>query len=125
MLEQAVDKVSVGARKAFAKPVSAPGSGTLPVGVPMSLEFEWDEDKAKGNLKKHGVSFEEASSIFGDPLALTIPDPLHSEEEDRFVTLGESHRRRLLVVISTDRGDDIRIISARVATRRERKDYEE
>jgi len=91
----------------------------------MSLEFEWDEDKAKGNLKKHGVSFEEASSIFGDPLALTIPDPLHSEEEDRFVTLGESHRRRLLVVISTDRGDDIRIISARVATRRERKDYEE
>jgi hypothetical protein len=53
----------------------------------MSLEFEWDEAKAKGNLKKHGVSFEEASSIFGDPLALTIPDPLHSEEEDRFLTL--------------------------------------
>ena len=91
----------------------------------MRLEFEWDEDKAKGNLKKHGVSFEEASSIFGDPLALTIPDPLHSEEEDRFITLGESHRRRLLVVVSTDRGDKVRIISARVATRRERKDYEE
>ncbi len=54
----------------------------------MSLEFEWDDDKAKKNLKKHGVSFEEASSVFGDPLALTIPDPLHSEEEDRFVTLG-------------------------------------
>ena len=90
----------------------------------MSLEFEWDEDKAKGNLKKHGVSFEEASSIFGDPLALTIPDPLHSEEEDRFVTLGESHRRRLLVVVSTERRDRVRIISARVATRRERKDYE-
>ena len=60
-----------------------------------------------------------------DPLALTIPDPLHSEEEDRFVTLGESHRCRLLVVISTDRGDNTRIISARVATRREGKDYEE
>ena len=75
----------------------------------MSLEFEWDEDKAKGNLKKHGVSFEEASSIFGDPLALTIPDPLHSEEEDRFVTLGESHRRRRLVVISTNRGHKTRM----------------
>jgi len=95
------------------------------VGVPMSLEFEWDEDKAKGNLKKHRVSFEEASSIFGDPLALSIPDPLHSEEEDRFITLGESHRRRLLVVCTTDRGDKIRIISARLASRRERKDYEE
>src|SRR5262249_36340110 len=59
------------------------------------------------------------------PLALTIPDPLHSEAEDRFITLGESHRGRLLVVVSTDRGDTIRIISARVATRRERKDYEE
>jgi uncharacterized DUF497 family protein len=91
----------------------------------MSLEFEWDEDKAKGNLKKHGVSFAEASTIFGDPLALTIPDPLHSEEEDRFITLGESYRRRLLVACSTDRGDKIRIISARVATRRERKNYEE
>ncbi len=91
----------------------------------MSLEFEWDEDKAKTNRKKHGVSFEEASSAFGDPLALTIPDPLHSEEEDRFITLGESHRPRLLVVVSTERGDKIRIISARVATRRERTDYEE
>ena len=91
----------------------------------MRLEFAWDDDKAKKNLKKHGVSFEEASTIFGDPLALTIPDPLHSEEEDRFITLGESHRRRLLVVVSTDRGETIRIISARVATRQERKDYEE
>jgi uncharacterized DUF497 family protein len=91
----------------------------------MGLEFEWDADKAKRNLKKHRVSFEEASSIFADPLALTIPDPLHSEEEDRFVTLGESNRRRLLVVVSVDRDDKVRIISARVATRRERKDYEE
>jgi uncharacterized DUF497 family protein len=91
----------------------------------MSLEFEWDDDKAKKNLKKHGVSFEEASSVFGDPLAVTIPDPLHSAEEDHFITLGESNRRRFLVVVSTDRGDNIRIISARVATRRERRHYEE
>lgn len=91
----------------------------------MSLEFEWDQDKARGNLKKHKVSFEEASSIFCDPLALTIPDPLHSEEEDRFITLGESQRRRLLVVVYTERGDNIRIISARVANRHERKNYEE
>jgi uncharacterized DUF497 family protein len=87
------------------------------------MQFEWDEDKARSNLKKHGVSFEEASTVFGDPLALTIPDPLHSEEEDRFVTLGESNRRRL--VVSTDRDDRIRIISARVATKREKKNYEE
>ncbi len=81
--------------------------------------------QSQNEPEKHGVSFEEASSVFGDPVALTIPDPLHSEEEDRFITLGESHRRRLLVVVSTERGDKIRIISARVATRRERKDYEE
>jgi uncharacterized DUF497 family protein len=91
----------------------------------MTLAFEWDDDKAKANQRKHRVSFEEASTVFGDPLALTIPDPLHSEEEDRFVTLGESHRRRLLVVVFTERGDKIRIISARAATRRERNDYEE
>ena len=91
----------------------------------MSLEFEWDEAKARKNIKKHGVSFGEASTVFGDPLARTIPDPLHSEGEDRFVTLGESQRRRLLVVVFTERGEKIRIISARTATRRERKDYEE
>jgi uncharacterized protein len=90
----------------------------------MSLPFEWDVKKAKQNLKKHGVSFEEASTSFGDPLARTIHDPLHSEEEDRFVNLGESHRRRLLVVVFTERGDKIRIISARLATRSERTDYE-
>jgi len=91
----------------------------------MSLAFEWDERKAKLNLKKHGVSFEEASTVFCDPLARTIQDPLHSEEEDRFVNLGESQSRRLLVVVFTEGGDKIRIISARVATRRERKDHEE
>lgn len=91
----------------------------------MGLAFVWDEKKAKQNLKKHGVGFEEASTVFGDPLALTIHDPLHSEEEDRYVTLGESNRRRLLVVVFTERGANLRIISARVASRRERTDYEE
>jgi uncharacterized DUF497 family protein len=91
----------------------------------MSLTFEWDRDKSKRNLKKHGVSFEEASTIFADPLARTIHDPLHSEQEDRYVSVGESRRQRILVVVFTERGDNIRIISARVATRRERKDREE
>jgi uncharacterized DUF497 family protein len=91
----------------------------------MSLGFEWDEKKARQNRNKHGVDFEEASTVSGDPLSSTIPDPEHSEEEDRFPILGESIRLRLLVVSFTERGDDIRIISARVATRRERKDYEE
>jgi uncharacterized DUF497 family protein len=91
----------------------------------MGLSFEWDEDKAKANIKKHKVSFEEASTVFGDPLSRTIFDPLHSDEEDRFIILGESNRRRLLVVVLTDRDERIRIISARTATRRERKDYEE
>jgi uncharacterized protein len=90
----------------------------------MSLEFEWDEKKARTNLKKHGVSFDEASTVFADPLARTIHDPQHSDEEDRFVIVGESHRQTLLVVVFTDRGDKIRLISAREANRRERKDYE-
>jgi len=91
----------------------------------MGITFEWDEEKAQINLKKHGVSFEEAGSVFARRLSLTIADPLHSDEEDRFVTLGESSSGRLLVVVSTDRGETVRIISARVATRRERKNYEE
>ncbi len=91
----------------------------------MSLEFEWDNGKASRNLKKHRVSFEEAASVFGDVLSRTIPDPLHSEDEDRFVIVGESGRRRLLVVVFTECEDKIRIISARPAMRGERKDYEE
>lgn len=91
----------------------------------MSLEFEWDDKKAKQNLKKHRVSFEEASTVFGDPLALTIPDPVHSVDEDRWITLGESNRQRLIAVSFTDRGNRIRIISARLATRQERKNHEE
>ena len=91
----------------------------------MSLEFEWDATKAQGNLKKHGVSFEEASTVFGDDLSMTIHDPEHSDDEDRYVNLGESDQQRLLVVSFTDREDRIRIISARLANRRERKKYEE
>jgi uncharacterized DUF497 family protein len=91
----------------------------------MPLSFEWDDQKARTNLAKHGVSFEEATTVFGDPLSLTIPDPAHSETEDRFIILGHSHRQRLLVVVHTERGDNLRIISARPASRRERKDYEE
>jgi len=91
----------------------------------MPLSFEWDERKAKPNLAKHGVSFEEASTVFGDPLSLTIPDPAHSQGEDRSIVLGQSHERELLVVVHTERGDHIRIISARRASRRERKSYEE
>jgi uncharacterized DUF497 family protein len=91
----------------------------------MSLTVEWDAQKAGQNLKKHGVSFEEASTVFADLLSLTIPDPLHSEDETRFVTTGQSHRRRQLVVVYTQRGERIRIISARGATPRERKKYEE
>jgi uncharacterized protein len=73
----------------------------------MSLEFEWNEKIARANLKKHGVSFGEASTVFGDPLARTIHDPLPSDDEDRFVIIGESHQRRLLVVVFADRGDRI------------------
>ena len=91
----------------------------------MPLNFEWDENKAKSNLAKHGVSFEEASTVFGDPLSLTIPDPAHSQSEDRFVIMGQSHRQRLLVVVHTERSDSIRMISARRASRRERRSYEE
>ena len=91
----------------------------------MPLSFEWDESKAKSNLAKHGVSFEEASTVCGDPLSLTIPDPAHSQAEDRSIVLGQSHQRKLLVVVHTERGDNIRIISARRASRGERKSYEE
>jgi uncharacterized protein len=91
----------------------------------MALNFEWDANKAKSNLGKHGISFEEASTIFADPRSLTILDPMHSDLENRFITLGTSHRGKLLVVVHTERGNNIRIISARVASRRERRNYEE
>jgi len=91
----------------------------------MALTFEWDQKKAASNLRKHGVSFEEAATAFGDPLSLTIPDPDHSLNEDRYVLIGESQMERLLVVAHTERSDTIRIISARLATRGERVSYEE
>lgn len=91
----------------------------------MALLFEWDPRKARRNLTIHGVSFDEASTAFRDHLSRTIADPLHSEDEDRCVLLGRSHRNRLLVVVHTERGDRIRLISARLAGNRERVRYEE
>ena len=88
------------------------------------MTFEWDEAKSAENLRKHGVSFAEGSTVFADPLSRTIPDPLHSDEEDRFVVLGESASGRTVVVVHTHRGENIRIISARRATSREGKDHE-
>jgi uncharacterized DUF497 family protein len=86
--------------------------------------FEWNPEKAEANLQKHSVSFEEAASVFFDPLSLTVSDPLHSDEEDRFIITGLSTRERQIVVVHTDRGDKIRIISARLATPNERRKYE-
>jgi hypothetical protein len=91
----------------------------------MAVRFEWDGVKARSNWEKHGVSFEEAATIFGDPLSLTVGDPDHSRAEERHVTIGSSAASRVLVVIHTDRGDVIRLISARPATPRERRTYEE
>lgn len=88
------------------------------------LLFEWDKAKAKRNIEIHGITFDEASTVFKDPLSLAIFDPLHSENEDRFVLIGNSFKNRLLVVVHTERGDNIRIISARKATKNERKYYE-
>jgi len=91
----------------------------------MALRFEWDEDKAASNRSKHGVTFDEASTVFADPLAVIFDDEEHSQGEIREVMVGHSVLQRLLLVSFTERGDDlIRIISARQATKRERKDYE-
>ena len=89
------------------------------------LLFEWDPNKARKNIKIHGVSFDEASTAFKDTLSLTIYDPLHSDKEDRFILIGNSCNYRLLVVIHTEKGDKIRIISARKTIKNERKQYEE
>lgn len=92
----------------------------------MGSTFEWDAKKAAQNQRKHGVSFEEAKTVFGDPLSSTIEDPLHSTvDEQRFVTIGQSNRGRALVVVHSERGDTIRIISVRIATAHERESYEE
>ena len=89
------------------------------------LEFEWDPDKARTNLRKHGVRFSEAATVFADPLSETFSDPCHSTDEVRYVTVGLSTKGKLLVVMHTDRGSRIRIISARTTTRSERNYYEE
>jgi uncharacterized DUF497 family protein len=91
----------------------------------MPLVFSWDRAKAGTNLRKHDVSFEEASTAFGDPLSITVHDPDHSDDETRFVLIGRSFRGKLLVVVHSERESGIRIISAREATRAERRDYEQ
>lgn len=91
----------------------------------MALNFDWDNDKSRRHLTKHRATFEEASTIFADPMSVTIENPAHSSVEERFITIGRSGRRQMLVVVHTDREGHIRIISARQATRREKKIYEE
>ena len=91
----------------------------------MGLLFGWDSNKAERNVRTHGVSFDEASTSFQDPLSRTIGDPLHSDDEERYVLIGQSIWGRLLVVVHTERGERIRIISARLATTKERQSYEE
>ena len=89
------------------------------------MEFEWSDEKATANLQKHGVAFADAATVFGDPLAITYFDPDHSVDEDRFVTFGFAADGRLLVVAHTDRDETTRIISARPATRKERRQHEQ
>lgn len=89
------------------------------------MEFEWNDLKAAANLRKHDVSFHEAATVFGDPLSLTFGDPDHSEDEERFITIGHSSAGQLLLVSHVDRGDRVRLISARRATPRERRLYEQ
>jgi uncharacterized DUF497 family protein len=89
------------------------------------MEYEWDEEKAAANLTKHGVSFEEAKTVFDDPLYVDFYDPDHSFDEHRYIIIEESQQRRLLIVSYTEQGDVIRLISAREVTRSERETYEE
>jgi uncharacterized DUF497 family protein len=91
----------------------------------MDLQFEWDEAKALANFHNHGVDFDEAKTVFGDPHSVTIFDDPHSAEEERFIDIGFSTTGRLLVVVYTERGDRIRIISSRRATAWERRQYEQ
>ncbi len=91
----------------------------------MAYHFEWDADKAAANLRKHGVSFDEAVTAFGDPLSILLSDPDHSAREARYLVMGRSKQGRLLVVAFVERSPQTRIISARLATKRERHDHEE
>ena len=89
------------------------------------MEFEWDKNKAVSNLSKHGVSFDEARTAFDDPLYIDFYDPDHSYDEHRYIIIGQSRQNNLLVIAYTERGNVIRLISARQATRKERETYEE
>jgi hypothetical protein len=89
------------------------------------MTFEWDEEKARANLEKHGVSFDEAQTVFDDPLYVDFYDPEHSYEEHRYIIVGESRQGRLLLVSYTERGGVTRLISSRETTPAERRDYEE
>ncbi len=89
------------------------------------MQFEWDQKKAKSNLSKHGVSFEEAKTVFNDPLYVDFYDPDHSEEEDRYIIVEESSQGKILLVSYTERKDKIRIVSSRQVTKNERQAYEE
>jgi uncharacterized DUF497 family protein len=91
----------------------------------MTLNFEWDEKKARENLKNHKISFDEAITVFNDSFSVTIPDPDHSENEQRFIDIGTSAKGHMLVVVYTEKKGNVRIISCRKATQRERKIYEE
>lgn len=91
----------------------------------MKLNLEWDDTKAKANFKKHGVSFDEATTVFTDPFSITMPDPDHSIGEARYIELGSSDKSRVLAVAYAERGSNIRIISCRKATSSERKMYNE
>ena len=91
----------------------------------MALMFEWNEEKSNGNLRKHGVSFDEAKTVFNDPFAMTISDPEHSAQEDRYIDMGMSSQGRIHMVWYTERGRTIRIIGSRKATRNQRREYEE
>ena len=91
----------------------------------MKLSFEWDEEKAKANLKKHRVGFDDATTVFNDPFSVTIHDPEHSADEQRYIEIGSSDKGHVLVVVYTERGSNIRIVSCRKAAPSERKFYEE
>ena len=91
----------------------------------MGLQFEWDDKKANINKRKHGISFEEATTAFADELSITIDDPLHSQDEDRLILIGQSKFMKILIIIHVEKKANIRIISARKATKKEQNFYEE
>ena len=89
------------------------------------MDFEWDKNKAEANLSRHEVPFDEAKTVFDDPLYIDFYDPDHSDEEERYIVIGKSQQHRILIVSYTERNNKVRLISARKATRKEREDYEE